>query len=186
MALSPKIVDSLPGLLIIDVQEKLMPKIFEHEKLLSRLQILSKACTLLGIPIVVTEQYPQGLGKTVDGLASISFENTALLFEKTAFSCLGDPELGDRILDLEVDLWIIAGIESHVCVLQTVRDLIENDKEVIVVQDAISSRNLLDHNSALQEMQSWGARITTTETLLFELLQDAKHPCFKEISRLIK
>jgi isochorismate hydrolase len=99
---------------------------------------------------------------------------------------LGDSLIKEEIKKAARTYWIVAGIESHVCILQTVRDLLKNGYTPVVVQDAISSRNQLDHTSALQEMRALGARITTTETLLFELMQDAKHPHFKAISALIK
>ncbi len=153
----------------------------ENEKLTSKVALLYKACSLLEIPTIVTEQYPQGLGKTVAALSI-----TTKAYEKTAFSCLGDTIIKKAIMDSGITTWIVAGIESHVCVLQTVRDLVHMKIHPIVVQDAISSRTLLDHQSALQEMRAMNARITTTETLIFELLQDAKHPLFKEISRLVK
>lgn len=171
----------LPSLLLIDIQEKLFAKVAGAALLASRLQILSKACTLLQIPIVLTEQYPQGLGKTIDALSHIPVS-----FEKTAFSCLGDEKIKKAIIASGCQSWIVAGIESHVCVLQTVRDLLKNKMIPIVVQDALSSRNLLDHTSAIEEMRSLGARITTTETLLFELLQDAKHPQFKQIALALR
>lgn len=171
----------MPSLLLIDIQEKLFAKVANNTQLASRLEVLSKACTLLQIPIILTEQYPQGLGKTIDIL-----KNFPVSFEKTAFSCLGDEKIKKAILASGCHSWIVAGIESHVCVLQTVRDLLLHNMTPIVVQDAISSRNLLDHNSALQEMRTLGARITTTETLLFEILQDSKHPQFKQISLALR
>lgn len=169
------------NLLFIDIQEKLFPKIFEHEKLLLKLQILQKASTLLEIPLLITEQYPQGLGKTLPSLMQDYIPH-----EKTTFSCIADPVIKEKILKLQQNTWIVAGIESHVCVLQTVKDLLANNISTIVLQDAIASRNPLDHRSAVQEMRAMGARITTTETLLFELMHDAKHPQFKAISSLIK
>jgi nicotinamidase-related amidase len=168
-------------LLVIDVQARLTPKILGHDELVKRIELLSKACTLLQIPTIVTEQYPQGLGSTI---VTLSGEPKKL--EKTAFSCLGDSAIRKEVIGAKNTAWIVCGIESHVCVLQTVRDLTRAERHPIVVQDAISSRSLLDHNSALQEMRAMGARITSCETLLFELLQDAKHPAFKEISALLK
>ena len=175
MALLPNL-----GLLLIDIQEKLFAKIREPDLLLSRLLLISKACQILEIPTIITQQYPQGLGPTIEALPP------APTYDKTTFSCLGDAQIKAAIVNSGKTHWIVAGIESHVCVLQTVRDLIANKMTPIVLQDAISSRNILDHTSALQEMRTLGARVTTTETLLFELLEHSKHPHFKEISRLIK
>ena len=147
----------------------------EREILKKKLSLLTYAASLLNIPLYLTEQYPEGLGKTILEL------NPHKSYTKTAFSCLGALKE-----DLATPYWIVAGIESHVCVLQTVRDLIKSGKQVVVLQDAIASRSLLDHTSALQEMRAMNARITTVETLLFELLQDAKHPQFKAISQAVK
>ena len=181
MVLSPKITAKSSALLLVDIQEKLFAKVHEKEQLFVRLLQLANALSLLQVPIFVTEQYPQGLGKTIDDLASFGQK-----FEKTAFSCLADDTIRSMLLSSEHSNWIVAGIESHVCILQTVEDLLRTDKRVYVVQDAISSRHLLNHQSALQEMRAMGACITTVETLLFRLLEDAKHPYFKEISQLIK
>ncbi len=167
------------GLLLIDIQEKLFPKVHEHEKLLQNIEILQKGCKLLLIPSLLTEQYPQGLGKTMEPL-----REGHKAHEKTTFSCFKDPKIQKELLAKES--WIIAGIESHICVFQTVQDLLHHNKKCIVIQNAISSRNVLDHNSALQEMRALGARITTVETLLFEMVQDAKNPHFKAISGLVK
>lgn len=172
MGLSP----NSTGFLLIDVQEKLMPKMHD-QSILNRQEIMLKSSSLLDMPIIITEQYPAGLGKTV-------LDCSVHPLEKTAFSCLGNRQVVDA-LKMRKN-WLIAGIESHVCVLQTVRALVEAGYTPIVLQDAISSRSSLDHTSALQEMRAMGVRVSTTETVLFELLQDAKHPHFKAISSLIK
>lgn len=143
--------------------------------------LLLEAAKLLEIPSLLSEQYPQGLGNSVEPLQAILPR-----FEKTAFSCLGDEALKKTILAYPQTHWVLLGIESHVCVRQTAIDLLQEKKEVIIPVDAISSRHALDHETAISDLRSLGAKITTTETLLFELLKDAKHPQFKAISRLIK
>lgn len=167
--------------LFIDIQEKLATKVQNSHYLIQRLVLLLEAAKLLEIPSLLSEQYPQGLGSTVEPLRAILPR-----FEKTAFSCLGDPTLKNAILAYPQTHWVVLGIESHVCVRQTVIDLLSEKKEVIVPVDAISSRHTLDHEMAISELGSLGAKVTTSETLLFELLKDAKHPQFKAISRLIK
>ncbi len=139
--------------------------------------MLYKACTLLAIPTLVTEQYPQGLGKTVLSLNEKPYE-------KTSFSCLGADCIQGALR--EKSIWLIAGIEAHVCVFQTVKDLLKQGYTPVVLQDAISSRHKIDLASSLEEMKRLSIRITTVETVLFELIKDAKHPKFKELSRLIK
>jgi len=167
------------ALLVVDIQEKLFGKVLGADRLLERITLLYKGCKILNIPVVVTEQYPQGLGKTV-----LAVEEAPLA--KTAFSCARDPATKKAIEYCNKKVWILCGIESHVCILQTVKSLLKEGFTPIVVQDAISSRNELDHSSSLQEMRALGVRITTVETVLFELIKDAQHPQFKELSRLIK
>lgn len=149
----------------------------DYQKTLERTQLFYKACSILGIPTIITEQYPQGLGKTV-------FECSEKPYEKSSFSCLGEPKVVKALKERKN--WLIAGIEAHVCVLQTVRDLLKHGYTPIVLKDAISSRNKVDLESSLDEMKRLSVRITTVETVLFELMQDARHPHFKELSRLIK
>lgn len=168
------------GLLLIDVQEKLFPKVCNYDLLLKKLQILISACDILEIPILQTEQYPQGLGET------LSLLKRPRNMAKTAFSCLGDEKIAKEILNSPVEGWILAGIETHVCVLQTAKDLKRAMREVIVPVDAVSSRYPLDHETALEELRAAGVRVTTIETILFEILGDSKESHFKAISRLIK
>jgi len=173
------------GLLVIDVQEKLV-KLVEHStEILCSMQKAIKGCQLLGLPIVITEQYPQGLGGTLPGLMSY-FGDNPRVFHKTTFSCMQDPTIKQAILDLPVKQWIVIGIEAHVCVLQSAKDLLAAGKQVIVLNDAISSRSIYDFSTAIAEMRDCGARITSLETVLFELLHDSKDPSFKAISQLIK
>lgn len=169
------------SLLLIDVQEKLFPKVFGADLLLTKLITLTKACDILQLPVLATEQYPQGLGSTVAALQRETRAHT-----KTAFSCLGDEAIKKQILNSPADTWILAGIETHVCVFQTAKDLLVAGKEVIVPVDAVSSRHLLDHETALSELRASSIRVTSIETILFELLGDSTHPQFKAISQLIK
>lgn len=169
------------GTLLIDVQDRLFPRVANCERLESKLITLINACKILDIPVVVTEQYPQGLGETIAPLKSAGIPMT-----KTAFSCLGDEAINKKILESNIDTWILAGIETHVCVLQTAKDLLVAGKVPIIALDAVSSRNLLDHETALAELRSASVRLTTIETILFELLGDSKHCHFKEISKLVK
>ena len=141
-----------------------------------------KGLKALGIPILRSEQYPKGLGKTIYPLE----EYTNNVFEKTTFSCMQDAKLASEIQKFTPRSCIVMGIETHICVLQTVRDLIENDFSVIVCQDATSSRSEIDKQSALSELRLMGARITTCETILFEMIKAKEHPQFKTISQCVK
>lgn len=173
------------ALLVIDCQEKLFPKIARKEELLRKTTTLIKSAAVLKIPVIISEQYPQGLGKTIPEIKECLGDQFNP-YTKTAFSCFLEPPLRKHILKLPQTHWILAGIETHVCVLQTAKDLCSAGKQVIIAQDATSSRSLIDFSSAIEEMRQSGARITTVEAIIFEMLRDAQAKEFKEISQLIK
>lgn len=173
------------ALLIVDVQEKLFPHIDHPCEVLERLLLLMRGVQLFNLPWVVTEQYPKGLGPTIKPLRDLLGESF-FYPKKTSFSAMGEAATREVILAQDKPQWIVAGIEAHVCVLQSVRDLLFVGKEVVVINDAISSRSVYDFSSAIAEMRDMGARIASTETILFELFGDAKHPQFKAFSAMIK
>lgn len=173
------------GLLVIDVQEKLFPYVENSCPVMQTLQKAVRGFQILHLPIYVTEQYPKGLGSTVATLKGVLGQEQTYLI-KTAFSCLDDPLVKEELLKAPIEQWVVVGIEAHVCVLQTVKDLINNNKQVVVLNDAISSRSIYDFSTAIAELRDYGARISSTETVLFELLRDSKAAEFKEISQLIK
>ena len=170
--------------LVIDIQEKLYPHMDQKEELLRRTSILLEGFKVLQIPLVITEQYPKGLGPTLKPI-SLLVEKEAVL-EKISFSCCGAPAVSDTLKSLERPCIIICGIEAHVCVLQTVVDLLEEGYGVVVVEDCISSRNPVDKRVAVERMRSEGAVISTCESVLFELAKVAGTDEFKAISRLVK
>jgi len=173
------------GLLIVDFQEKLFPLVDHPCELLTNTLKAIEGCLILKLPILVSEQYPQGLGNTVEPIRQL-LGNSQPYFPKTVFSCAKSGDLLAHMQALPVTQWILLGLEAHVCVLQTARDLLERGLEVIVLNDAISSRSIFDFSTAIAEMRDWGVRVTSTETVLFELLVDSKDPAFKQISQLIK
>jgi nicotinamidase-related amidase len=170
--------------LIIDIQERLFPFIHENELVLKNTSTLIKGLQAVGIPILVTQQYTKGLGSTLQPLKDAL--GTEEYIEKMAFSCCDDNGFMAELKKLNRRFVIVAGIESHVCVLQTVIDLLESDFQPVVVEDCISSRNLNDKLIAVARMRSEGAIITTYESLLFEVLRYSGTPEFKEISKLVK
>ena len=176
---------SKAALLIVDVQEKLFPHVDRPCEVMEKMQLLLQGMKLLQIPYIATEQYPVGLGPTIKPLRDLIGEE-ALYPSKTCFSALGDPKVKKNLEEMNRSQWIVVGIEAHVCVIQTVRDLLEEGNQVVVVNDAISSRSIYDFSSSIAEMRDMGARIASTETVLFELFHDAKHPQFKAFSKLIK
>jgi len=170
--------------LLVDVQEKLFPHMDQHDELLRRTRILLEGLQLLQVPLLVTEQYPKGLGSTLEPLSMLLDKQDVI--EKLSFSCCGEAAFSDTLRSLDRSTIILCGIEAHVCVLQTAVDLLEGGFAVVVVEDCISSRNPEDKRVAVERMRSEGAVISTCESLLFELTEVAGTDEFKAISRLIK
>lgn len=168
-------------LLIIDIQEKLLKAVFNKELLEKKAKILTEACSILNIPVYITEQYPQGLGETIPAL-----KRTNNVFIKTSFNALVDENLLGALKASGKNQIIIMGIETHICVHQTVAALLGSGFNVTVVKDACGSREEVEYRSALDYMNKSGADIKTTEMVLFEFLKSAKHPDFKSVQALIK
>lgn len=170
------------ALLVVDVQEKLIDKIHGAGRLVRNLEFLVEACQAIGVPIQVTEQYPKGLGATVASLTP----KLPKPWEKTDFSCCGVPELLEYLDRDARRKVVVAGIETHVCVLQTVLDLLTRDVQVFVAVDAVGSRYPQDHDLALRRMEQAGAILTTCETAAFECMGGSRVPCFKQVSQLVQ
>lgn len=168
-------------LLVIDVQEKLLNAVFNKEIIEKKSKILVKVAEILGLPITVTEQYPQGLGESVEGI-----KEHAKTFVKTTFNALEDAELLNVLKETNRNQILVFGIETHICVHQTVANLLEQGFDVTVVSDACGSRSEIEYQQALLCMKENGAKIKSTEMVVFELLKSAKHPNFKEIQGMIK
>ena len=168
-------------LLLIDLQERLMPVIHDHEAVVARAVRLAEAAQLLGVPICATEQIPAKLGPTVAPLAA--YPQSVL--SKTTFSAMGDPGFAS-LLPASASEIIVAGVEAHVCVLQTALGLRGSDHRVFMVADAVGSRDPADKAAALDRASQHGAEIVTSEMVLFEWLRDAKHPRFREVQKLLK
>lgn len=175
----------ITGLLVVDVQEKLMSQVENACEVIYRMQQVIKGFQILRLPIVVTEQYPKGLGSTIPVLKEC-LGHEQHYFTKTTFSCLEEPSIKEHILSLLLDYWVVIGIEAHVCVFQTAKSLMAEGKKVIVLNDAIASRSIYDFSTAIAEMRDIEIRISSVETVLFEILHDSKVPEFKAISDLIK
>jgi len=169
---------------LIDVQEKLFPHMRNKKKLLKTLPILIKGLKTLKAPIIVNEQYKKGIGETIPILQELVSEYTA--YEKTTFSGCKTTEILTALKTSGKKNIIVAGIETHVCVLQTCIDLLENGFNVILVTDCCGSRKQQDHKMAIKRLIQAGVIPTTYESILFELTVDSKNPHFKAISALIK
>jgi len=170
------------ALLVVDVQERLVPAIRDHTRVVWNCRRLIDGARVLGIPVAGTEQYPRGLGPTVGPLA----ERLGELPSKLRFSCGGCPAIFKEWEDRGIDKVLVCGIEAHVCVQQTVLDLLAHGWRVYVAADAVGSRFELDLETALRRMDSAGATLTTTEAALFEWCENAGTPEFKQISRLVQ
>ena len=164
--------------LIIDVQEKLLNVVFNKEVCAKKAAIMAEAASILGIPTIVTEQYPKGLGETVPEIKN----SVSKYFEKTNFSAFEEIE---DALEGKKQV-VLFGIETHICVNQTAAELVSNGYEVYVVKDACGSRAEVEYLAGLERMKDNDAHILTAEIALFEWLGGAKHPKFKEIQALIK
>ena len=171
-------------MVIIDVQDKLARVMSDRDELFLNLKKLVRGMQALGVPIIVTEQYPQGLGRTVPELAQLLCDVQPIA--KLSFSCCGEERFLKEIKVLNHRQVLVAGIEAHVCVYQTVVDLLGAGYEVQVVGDAVSSRTVENREIGLEKMRSAGADITSTEMALFELLKVAQGETFKEISRIVR
>jgi nicotinamidase-related amidase len=170
------------ALLVIDVQDRINA-VMSCQSHLPRIEVLVEACRGLDVPVLASEQYPQGLGPTVESLASILGDTPP---GKLTFSCARDDGLKRAIEDSGRNQIIVTGIETHVCVLQTAIDLIDIGYEVHVPHDAVNSRRSADKEWALHRMAAGGATITATESALFELLERCDTNDFKTIAKLIK
>jgi len=172
------------ALLIIDIQERILPVINNYQRVVDNTLKLIKGFKVLSLPIYFTEQYPKGLGPTVQSIKDELADLTP--FDKMSFSCLGAEKLFEEFYKKNLKQIVVCGIEAHVCVQQTVLDLIENDFQVNLAADAISSRKEIDYNNAIERMRYHKAEVSTTESVLFELLNICGTSQFKAISKIVK
>lgn len=171
---------------MIDIQDKFVPVISGVKGVIKNANILVKASEILKVPLIVTEQYPKGLGGTVK---SIKLPENVTKIEKTHFSCFGCDGFDKKIKELKTKGFkslVLFGIETHVCILKTALDAISEGFEVHVVADAVGSRTILNKDAALKRMAQSGVFIATSEMILFQLMDKAGTEEFKEISGLVK
>lgn len=175
------------SLFLIDVQEKLLPALHNGDDVLANSRKLVLAARALSVPISITEQYPEGLGYTVDQISNET-AGEAQIFSKTCFSVLKEEAINDHLRDHSLpdrSSIVLAGAEAHVCVLQTAIDLVKNGFFVFVVADAIGSRTEYSHNMAIERMRSNGVEVVTTEMVMFEWIERSDSKAFKELRDLI-
>jgi len=172
------------ALVVVDVQEAFRPAVEEFDEVAHNVGVLVQGAKVLGLPVLVTEQYPKGLGRTVPEVAD-HLEGEQPI-EKVCFSAADSEDFERRLSQTGRDQVLLCGIESHVCVNQTAEDLLARELEVHVAQDAVTSRSRDNRELGLHKMERAGAVVTSTETALFELLRAAGTPEFKEIQALVK
>jgi len=170
------------ALLVIDVQDKLLPLIPGQAALVRNIAFLIDAARLLQIPVTATEQYPKGLGPTTAELAKRLPER----LQKTAFSCCAIPSVVEGFHRAARPKVLLAGLETHVCVQNTALDLLNLDFRVYIAVDAVASRYAIDHDVGLRRLEKAGAILTTAEAAVFEWVGGAGHPQFKPISQLVQ
>ena len=169
---------------LVDVQERLHPHVNNKDEVEKNLITLVKGLIVHDVPFIVNEQYKKGIGETIPSLRELI--DTYPHFEKTTFSCCKNETTMDAIKETNKQIIIVAGIETHVCVLQTCIDLLEAGLQPVLVTDCVSSRKQKDTDVAIERLIQAGVIPTTYESLLFELTVDSKNPVFKQISALVK
>lgn len=172
------------ALIVVDVQGKLAEIVHESEFVLNQMEKLIKGAQILNLPIIWIEQYPEGLGPTIDQLKRHLTDETYVA--KRTFSACLEEDFMKEINSLKKKSFLVVGIEAHVCVYQTVRGLLHEKYDVEVVLDGVSSRTESDRTIGVEKMRSLGASITSTEMALFDLMVTSKHPDFREVIALIK
>lgn len=181
----PRVLDSKKAvLLIVDVQESFRKHIPDFADLTRNIAVLVEASKILQLPVFVTEQYPQGLGKTVAEIAACLGQHQH--FEKSCFSCCGVDAFMNALDDTERKQVIVCGIEAHVCISQTVHDLLQHDYHPHIITDAVSSRLPRNKEVGIAKMVASGAVLSTVEMALFEMLVESGTEKFKAVQRLVK
>lgn len=176
---------SQTALAIIDMQEAFRSSISDFAETTARIALIAHAAGLLNVPVIVTEQYPKGLGRTANELQMVLPQATAVI-EKTSFSACGAPEFAAQLEATGARQVLLCGIEAHICVNQTAHDLLARGFQVHLLIDCITARDSRNKQLALDKMERSGALPSSTEMALFELMRDARHEQFKSIQKLIK
>jgi nicotinamidase-related amidase len=173
------------AVVVIDIQEAFRNAIPDFAVVASRASMAVRGFQTLGVPVIVTEQYPKGLGKTAEEIQLVLGEY-AEVFEKTAFSSCGASSFMDKLSDLGARQIVLCGLETHVCVSQTAHDLLDRGFQVHVLSDTVCSRFEHDKQAGIRKMYASGVLPSSIEMALFELMRDSTHEQFKEVQELIR
>lgn len=172
------------ALLVVDVQGKLANMVHNSQDMIANILKLIQSCQTLSVPITVLEQNPNGLGPTTDPIKRCL--NNITPFEKHSFNALAEQHIRDHIKSQNKKVWLVVGIEAHICVYQTALALLEEGLEVQLVSDGVSSRTSANRELAIENIRQAGAQITSVEMLVYQLMASSQHPKFKEVLQLVK
>ena len=172
--------------MIIDIQERLTPHIYDHESIVKKTVTLIKGLQALDIPIMLNEEYKKGLGDTLPEIREVLEGDNAKSFEKVTFSACDNDDSWHYLAQQNRSIVLLFGVEAHVCVMQTALDLLDNGMQPVIIGDAVGSRFPYDKKQAIRRIRRAGGVISTVESILFELCRSSKDPVFKTISNLIK
>ena len=173
-------------LLVVDYQKKLFPLVFNFEELRKKAELMIRFARLVDLPLLLTEHYPDGLGRTVKGLRLLLEESGAYRpLTKRSFDCFGNETIRQALRSSGKKNIIICGIETHICVLQTLLSALGEGFTTYLLIDAVGSRDRQDHDFALMQAESAGSVLTTVETVMYQMVKGADHPKFKEFIRLV-
>jgi len=182
----PRLLDPAHAcLVVVDLQEAYRKRLHEWERTVARTCVLIRGARLLELPVLYTEQYPEGLGETVPEVRE-ALGHGGLRFEKRTLSALGAPGFAEALDRLGPTQVIVAGIETHACISQTVHDLLARHRRVHLPEDALSSRRPFEHAAGLAKLLASGAIGGSVESVLLECLRGADHPAFKSVQALLK
>ncbi|MCZ0749795.1 hydrolase [Aeromonas enteropelogenes] len=172
------------GLLVVDIQGKLARLVEGSEALITNTQRLVQGARALGLPVVWLEQNPDKLGATVPELQGLQADD--LVLSKFSFGALGEPTVAAALTQTGINHWLVCGIETHICVYQTVLGLLANGCEVSLVVDAVSSRTPANRELAIGKLAARGAELTSVEMCLYELLGNCRHSAFRQVLALVR
>ena len=172
--------------MVIDVQERLTPHIYDYENIIKKTVTLIKGLQALNVPIMLNEQYKKGLGDTLPAIRDVLEGDNAKSFEKVTFSACDNDEAWHHLAQQNRSVVLLFGVEVHVCVMQTALDLLDNGMQPVIIGDAVGSRYPYDKKQAIRRIRRAGGVISTVESILFELCRSSQDPAFKTISNLIK
>jgi len=172
--------------MVVDVQERLTPHIYDHENIVKKTITLIKGLQALNIPIMLNEQYKKGLGDTLPELRDVLEGDNAKSFEKVTFSACDNNDSWHHLAQQNRSTVLLFGVEAHVCIMQTALDLLDNGMQPVIIGDAVGSRFPYDKKQAIRRIRRAGGVISTVESILFELCRSSEDPAFKTIINLIK